>query len=88
MVIHSLLSHNSNRRLRHKKIEVKKVRIILILHVAMLTMLIVILIVLVMSQMMFMLLNSAGLPRLNLMLVTLSSWFTKIGKKKLNLLFM
>jgi hypothetical protein len=88
MVIHSLLSHNSNRRLRHKKIEVKKVRIILILHVAILTMLIVILIVLVMSQMMFMLLNSAGLPRLNLMLVTLSSWFTKIGKKKLNLLFM
>jgi hypothetical protein len=88
MVIHSLLSHNSNRRLRHKKIEVKKVRIILILHVAILTMLIVILIVLVMSQMMFMLLNSAGLPRLNLMLVTLSSWFTKIGKKKLNLPFM
>jgi uncharacterized membrane protein YqjE len=54
----------------------------------MLTMFIVILIVLAMSLTMFMLLNFAGLPRLNLMIMTLSSWFTKIGKKKLNLLLM
>jgi hypothetical protein len=42
MVIHSLLSHNSNKRLRHKKTEVKKVRIILNILTTMLTMLIVI----------------------------------------------
>jgi hypothetical protein len=69
MVIHSLLSHNSNKRLRHKKIKVKKVRIILNILAAVLTMLIMILIVLVMSQMMFMLLNYAGLLRQNLMLL-------------------
>jgi accessory gene regulator protein AgrB len=88
MVIHSLLSHNSNKRLQHKKIEVKKVRIILSILTTILTMLIVILIVLATSQIMFMLLNSAGFPRPNLMLVTLSSRFTKIGKKELNLLLM
>jgi hypothetical protein len=86
MVIHSLLSHNSNKRLRRKKIEVRKARIILSILTAMLTMLIVIPIVLAMSLIIFMLLNLAGLPRPNLMLLTLSSRFTKIGKKKLNLL--
>jgi hypothetical protein len=86
MVIPSLLSHNFNKRLWHQKAEVNKVRIILSILTAMLTMLIVIPIVLAMSQMMFMLLNSTGLPRPNLMLVTLSSRFTKIGTKKLNLL--
>jgi LytS/YehU family sensor histidine kinase len=87
-LICSLLSHNSNKRLQHKKTEVKKIRIILSILAAMLTMLIVILIVLAMSQMMFTLLNSAGLPRPNLILVTLSSRFMKIDKKKLNLLLM
>jgi hypothetical protein len=43
-------------------------------------------IVLAMSLTMFMLLNSVGLARLNLILVILSSRFTKIGKKKLSLL--
>jgi hypothetical protein len=86
MVIHSLLSHNSNKRLRRKKIEVRKVRIILSILTAMLTMLIVILIVLAMSLILFMLLTFAGLLRPNLMLLTLSSRFTKISKKKLNLL--
>jgi hypothetical protein len=38
MVIHSLLSHNSNKRLHHTKTEVKKVRIILSIFAAMLTM--------------------------------------------------
>jgi hypothetical protein len=80
MVIHSLLSH--------KKTEVKKVRIILSILIAMLTMLIMIPIVLVTSLILFMLLNFAGLPRLNLFLMMLSSRFTKIGKKKLNLLLM
>jgi hypothetical protein len=84
MVIHSLLSHNSNKRLRHKKTEVKRVNIILSILAPMLIMLIVILIVLAMSLMMFMLLNFTGLPRLNLMLVIFSLRFTKIGKKKLN----
>jgi uncharacterized integral membrane protein len=82
MVIHSLLSHNSNKRLQHKKIEVKRVKIILSILAAMIIMLIMILIVLVMSLMMFILLNFAGLPRLNLILVILSIRFTKIGKKK------
>jgi hypothetical protein len=43
-------------------------------------------IALVTSLMRFMLLNFAGLPKPNLMLVILSSLFIKIGKKKLNLL--
>jgi hypothetical protein len=51
-------------------------------------MLIVIPIVLAMSLIKFMLLNSVGPPRSNLMLVILSSRFTKIGKKKLNLFLM
>jgi hypothetical protein len=71
-----------------KKAEVKKIKIILSTLTAMLTMLIVILIVLATSLMMFMLLNFVGLPRPNLMLVTLSSRFTKIGQKELNLLLM
>jgi hypothetical protein len=83
MVIHS--SHSSSKRLRHKKAEVK---IVLSILAAMLIMLTVILIVLVMSLMMFILLNSVGLPRLNLIPVILSSRFTKIGMKKLNLLLM
>jgi uncharacterized integral membrane protein len=73
MVIHSLLSRNSNKRLRHKKTEVKRVKLILSILTAMLIMLIVILIVLSTSLMMFMLLNFAGLPRLNLIFVILSS---------------
>jgi hypothetical protein len=84
MVILSSLSLNSNKRLRHKKTEIKRVKIISSLLTAMLTVLIMTLIVLAMSLMMFMLLNFAGFLRLNLMLVTLSSRFTKIGKKKLN----
>jgi hypothetical protein len=88
MVIHSLLSHNSNKRLQRKRTKVKRVKIILSILAAILTILIVILIALAMSLMMFILLNFAGLPRLNLMLVTLSSRFTKIGKKKLNSLLM
>jgi hypothetical protein len=88
MVILLLLFLNFNKRLRHKKVGVKKVRILLNTLAAMLTMSIVILIVLATSLMMFMLLNFVGLPRPNLMLVTLSSWFTKIGRKKLNLLLM
>jgi hypothetical protein len=88
MVILSLLFLNSNKRLRRKKVEVKKIKIILSLLVAMLTMSIVILIALTMSLIGFMLLNFAGLPRSNLMLVILSSWFIKIGMKKLNLLLM
>jgi hypothetical protein len=63
MVILSLLFLNSNKRLRHKKVEVKKIKITLSILVAMLTMSIVILIALVMSLMMFMLLNFAGLPK-------------------------
>jgi uncharacterized integral membrane protein len=77
MVIHSLLCHNSNKRLRHKKTEVKRAKIILSILAAMLIILIVILIVLAMSLIMFMLLNFAGLPRLNLILVILSRRFTK-----------
>jgi hypothetical protein len=46
MVIHSLLSHNSNKSLQRKKTEVKRVRIILSILDAMLIMLIVIPIVL------------------------------------------
>jgi hypothetical protein len=88
MIILSLLFLNFNKRLRHKKAEVKKIKIILSTLATMLTMSIVIPIVLAMSLMMFMLLNFVGLPRPNLMLVTLSSWFTKIGQKKLNLLLM
>jgi amino acid permease len=88
MIIYSLLFLNSNKRLQHKKTEVKKVKIILRILAAMLIMLIVILIVLAMSLRMFMLLNFVGLPRLNLILVILSSRFIKIGKKKLNLLLM
>jgi hypothetical protein len=88
VAIHSLLSHNSNKRLGHKKTKVKKVRIILSILTAMLTTLILILIVLAMSLMMFMMLNFAGLPRPNRILVMLSSWFTKIDKKRLNLLLM
>jgi hypothetical protein len=84
MVILSLLSLSSNNRLRHKKAEVKKIKIILRILVSMLTMLIVIPIALATSPMMFMLLNFVGLPRLNLMFVTLSRRFTKIGKEKLN----
>jgi hypothetical protein len=79
MVILSLLFLNFNKRLHHKKSKVMKIKIILSTLTAMLTMSIVILIVLVMSLMMFMLLNFVGLPRPNLMLVILSSRFTKIG---------
>jgi hypothetical protein len=85
MVILSLLFLNSNKRLRHKKAEVKKIKIILSILTIILTMPIVIPMALAMSPMMFMLLNFASLPRLNLMLVTLLSRFTKIGKKKLSL---
>jgi hypothetical protein len=85
MVILSSLFFNSNKRLRHKKAEVKKIKIILNIFVAMLTMSIVIPIAPTMSLMMFMLLNFIGLPKLNLILVTLSSWFIKINKKKLSL---
>jgi hypothetical protein len=88
MVIFSLLFLNSSKRPRHKRAEVKKIKVILSILTTMLIMLIMIVIVLVTSLMMFMLLNFAGLPKLNLMLVTLSSRFTKIGKKKLNLLLM
>jgi hypothetical protein len=88
MVILSLLFLNSNRRLRHKKAGVKKIKIILIILDTMLTMSIVIPIALSTSLMMFMLLNFVGLPRPNLMLMTLSSWFTKINRRKLNLLLM
>jgi hypothetical protein len=85
MVILSLHFLNSNKRLQHKKAEVKKIKIILSILIAMLTMSIVIQIALAMSLTMFMLLNFAGLPKLNLMLVTLSSRFIKIDKKKLSL---
>jgi hypothetical protein len=88
VVILSLLFVNSNKRVRHKKVRVKKIKIILSILVAMLTMSIVILIALSMSPTVFMLLNFAGLPRLNLMLVTLSRRFTKIGKRKLSLYLM
>jgi hypothetical protein len=47
-----------------------------------------ILIVLAMSLMIFMLLDFVGLARLNLILVIISSRFTKIAKKILNLLLM
>jgi hypothetical protein len=67
------------------KTEVKKIKIILSIFTAMLTMSIVIPIALAMSPTIFMLLNFASLPRLNIMLVTLSSWFTKIGKNKFSL---
>jgi hypothetical protein len=70
MVILSLLFLNSNKRLQHKKVEVKKIKIILSILATMLTISIVIRIALVMSPTMFMLLNFAGLPRLNLMHVT------------------
>jgi hypothetical protein len=72
----------------HKRVEVRRLKITLSILAAMITMLIVIMIVLATSPMMFTLLNSAGLPNLNLMLVTLSSLFTKISKKRLNLLLM
>jgi hypothetical protein len=49
---------------------------------------IVIPIALAMRLMRLMLLNFAGLPRPNLMLVIISSQFIKMGKKKLNLLLM
>jgi hypothetical protein len=88
MVILSLLSLNSNKRLRHKKAEVKKIKIILSIIVAMLIMSIVIPTVLATNLMRFMLLNFVGLPRPNLMLVILSRQFIKIGKKKLNLILM
>jgi hypothetical protein len=88
MVILSLLILNSNKRLRHKKARVKKIKIILSILATMLTMSIVIPIALATSPMIFMLLNFVGLPRLNIMLVTLSSRFTKIGKKKLSLYLM
>jgi flagellar basal body-associated protein FliL len=88
MVIQSLLSRNSNKRLQNKKSEVKKVKIILSILTTILIMLIMILIVLAMSLIMFILLNFVGLPRLNRILVILSSRFTKISKKKLNLLLM
>jgi hypothetical protein len=88
MVILSLLFLNSNKWLRHKKAGVKTINIILSILATMLTMLIVILIVLAMSLTMFMPLNFVGLPRPNLMLVTLSSQFTKIGGRKFNLLLM
>jgi hypothetical protein len=71
MVILSLLFLNSNKRLRHKKAGVKKIKIILSILSTMLTMSIVIPIALAMSPTIFMLLNFAGFPRLNLMLVTL-----------------
>jgi hypothetical protein len=87
VVIHSLLPHNSNKRLRHMKTEVKRVKIILSILVAMLIMLIVIMIVLVTSLMMFMLLNFVGLPRLNLILVILSSWFTKNQQEEIKFTF-
>jgi hypothetical protein len=85
MTILSLLFLNSNKRLRHKKARVKKIKIILSILAAMLTMSTMIPIALVTSRVIFMQLNFAGLPRLNLMLVTLSSRFTKIGKKKISL---
>jgi hypothetical protein len=88
MVILSSLFLNSNKRLKHKKAEVKKIKIILSVLAAMLTMSIVIPITLAMSTTMFMLLNFIDLPKQNLMLVTLSSRFIKIGKKKLSLHFM
>jgi amino acid permease len=82
MVILSLLFLNSNKRLQHMRAEVKKVKIILNILIPMLIMLIVIPIALATSLTMFMLLNFVGLPMLNPMLVTLSSWFIRIGKKK------
>jgi amino acid permease len=82
MVILSLLFLNSNKRLQHMRVEVKKVKIILNILIPMLIMLIVIPIALATSLTMFMLLNFVGLPMLNPMLVTLSSWFIRIGKKK------
>jgi hypothetical protein len=88
MVILSLFFLNSNKSLWHMKVEVKKIKIILRILVAMLTMSIVIPIALAMSLMRFMLLNFVGLPRPNLMLVILSSRFIKMGEKKLNLLLM
>jgi hypothetical protein len=88
MVIHPLLSHSFNKRLIHKKAKVKRVKIVLSTLIVMLIILIVITIDLVMSLKMFMLLNFIGLLRLNLILVILSSWFTKIIQKKLNLLLM
>jgi hypothetical protein len=87
MIILSLLFLNSNKRLQHKKAGVKKIKLILSILAAMLIMLIMISIALLMSPTIFMLLNFAGLPRLNLMLVTLSSRFTKIGKKKIKFTF-
>jgi hypothetical protein len=88
MVILSLLFLNFNKRLRHKKAEVKKTKIILSILATMLTMSVVIPIALVTSLTMFMLLNFVGLPRPSLMLVTHSSRFTKIGRKKLSILLM
>jgi hypothetical protein len=85
MVILLLLFLNSNKRLRHMKTEVKKIKIILSIFTTMLTMSIVIPIALATSPTIFMLLNFASLPRLNIMLVTLSSRFTKIGKNKFSL---
>jgi hypothetical protein len=85
VVILSLLFLNFNKRLRHKKARVKKIKIILSILTAMLTISIVIPIALAMSPTIFMLQNFAGLSRLNLILVTLSSRFTKNGKKKLSL---
>jgi hypothetical protein len=88
MVILLVLFLNSNKRLQHNKDGVKKIKIILTIITAMLTMLIVIPIALATSPTIFVLLNFAGLPRLNLMLVTLSNQFTKIGQKKLSLYLM
>jgi hypothetical protein len=88
MVVLSLLFLNSSKRLWNKRTKVKKIKIILSILTSMLTIFIVILIALGTSLTIFMLLNFAGLPKLNLMLVALSSRFTKIGNKKLNLFLM
>jgi hypothetical protein len=64
------------------KTKVKRVKIILSTLAAVLILLIVIPIVLLTSLMMFMLWNSIGPPRLNLILVILSNRFIKISKKK------
>jgi hypothetical protein len=88
MVILLVLFLNSNKRLQHNKDGVKKIKIILTIITAMLTMSIVIPIALATSPTIFVLLNFAGLSRLNLMLVTLSNQFTKTGQKKLSLYLM
>jgi hypothetical protein len=79
MVILLLLLPNCNKVHGLKKAEAKGLKLILVQFT---TMFIMILIVLAMSLMMFMPLSLFGHLILNLILVALSSRFTKIGKRK------